>query len=252
LSVWVLAASAWALETARWGAATVRRMDLRDALRTTGAVRSFTDEPVSDETVSAVLDDARFAPSGGNRQGWRVAVLKDSAVRLHLGALMQGVWDEYAAIAATGVTPFAATTPKGYSLPAARSGPIGNSLISGIDTIPVVLAVAVDLGLVSMMDNTLGYRPAVTGGGSIYPFCWSIVLAARARGLGGVITTFLSHVEPDAAPLLGLPSDHALAATIFLGHPVKQPTKLTRRPVESFTTIDRFDGPTFGYEGEPT
>jgi hypothetical protein len=43
--------------------------------------------------------------------------------------------------------------------------------------------------------------------------------------------------------LLGLPADHALAATIFLGVPVHQNTKLTRRPVESFTTIDRFDGP---------
>jgi len=27
---------------------------------------------------------------------------------------------------------------------------------------------------------------------------------------------------------------------------VKQLTKLSRQPVESFTTIDRFDGPSFG------
>ncbi|MFT6813991.1 MAG: hypothetical protein ACJASK_002627, partial [Ilumatobacter sp.] len=42
--------------------------------------------------------------------------------------------------------------------------------------------------------------------------------------------------------LLGLPKDHALVATIFLGHPVKQPTRLNRQPVDSFATIDRFDG----------
>jgi hypothetical protein len=57
------------------------------------------------------------------------------------------------------------------------------------------------------------------------------------------MTTFLSRQEPEAAPLLALPDGHALVATIFLGHPEHQPTKLTRNPVESFATIDRFDGP---------
>ena len=50
-------------------------MDLREALRSTAAIRAFTDRPVSDETIAAILDDARFAPSGGNRQPWRIAVL---------------------------------------------------------------------------------------------------------------------------------------------------------------------------------
>ena len=53
------------------------RMDIQTAIRTNGAVRSFTDEDVADATVFDILDDARFAPSGGNRQGWRVAIVKD-------------------------------------------------------------------------------------------------------------------------------------------------------------------------------
>ena len=97
------------------------------------------------------------------------------------------------------------------------------------------------------MDKDLE-RPPITGGGSIYPFCWSILLAARARGLGGVMTTFLSRAEPAAGPALGLPPDHALAATIFLGYPVDQPTRLRRRGVAAFATIDRFDGPAFTRE----
>ena len=44
-------------------------------------MRSFTDRPVDDATVAAVLDTARFAPSGGNRQPWKVAVVKDPAIR---------------------------------------------------------------------------------------------------------------------------------------------------------------------------
>lgn len=46
-------------------------MDLLDTIRSTGAVRGFTDVPVSDATVADVLEAARFAPSGGNRQPWR-------------------------------------------------------------------------------------------------------------------------------------------------------------------------------------
>ena len=38
--------------------------------------RAFTDEPVDDAAVRQLLDDARFAPSGGNRQPWRVAVVE--------------------------------------------------------------------------------------------------------------------------------------------------------------------------------
>jgi nitroreductase len=205
-------------------------------------VRAFTDEPVDDATVAAVLDDARFAPSGGNRQGWRVAVVHDRAIRRTLGDAMQPVWDAYLAEAATGLTPFAASSnPGGYVLETTRAGTISNNLIAEIETIPVVLAVAVNLGLVSLMDGGLD-RPPITAGASIYPFCWSIVLAARSRGLGGVITTFLSRVEPDVADTVGLPPDHALAATVFLGHPVKQPTKLTRKAVTEFATVDRFDG----------
>ena len=120
-----------------------------------------------------------------------------------------------------------------------------NDLLTHIDSVPVVLAVAANLANVAMMDGILD-RPPMTGGASIYPFCWSLLLSARAHGLGGVMTTFLSRVEPAAAPVLGLPEHHAIVATIFLGVPVHQPTKLRRNPVESFATLDRFDGPTFG------
>ena len=42
----------------------------------TGAVREFTDEPVDDDVLARVLDTARFAPSGGNAQSWRVVVVQ--------------------------------------------------------------------------------------------------------------------------------------------------------------------------------
>jgi hypothetical protein len=56
------------------------------------------------------------------------------------------------------------------------------------------------------------------------------------------MTTLLSRAERQAAPLLELPQDHALAAVVFLGHPVQQPTKLSRRPVGEFASVDTFEG----------
>ena len=216
-------------------------MDLVSALRTTGAARRFAAEAVERATVAAILDDARFAPSGGNRQPWRVAVVEDRLVRQQLAALMRPVWDEYVAAAATGQTPFNAVT---FEPPATVAARQPNELLDHIEHIPVVLVVAADLRRIALMDGDLA-RPPITGGASVYPFCWSVLLAARERGLGGVMTTFLSRVEPAAIPFLGLPPAYALAATIFLGRPEHQPTHLRRDAVSSFTTVDRFDGDAF-------
>lgn len=219
-------------------------MDAREALRTTGSVRRFTDQAVDDATLREILDDARFAPSGGNRQGWRVVVVKDQQKRRELAQHMQLVWDEYCAINATGRTAFSVSDLMGPDRPQPPYPHVHNELVEQIESVPAVLVIGVDLRQLALMDKDLD-RVGIVGGASVYPFCWSALLAARERGLGGVLTTFLARHEPQAAPLLGMPETHAIVATLFLGYPEHQPTKLKRRPVESFTTIDRFDGPAF-------
>ena len=219
-------------------------ISLLAALRTTGAVRGFTTQSVHHDDLRLILDDARFAPSGGNRQPWRVAVVDDSLIRSELGRAMRPVWDEYVALSASGRTPFSVVAPGPSELTTPTTGNAPNDLLDNIVDVPVVLAVAADLSRIAMMDKDL-QRATMTGGASIYPFCWSILLSARTHGLGGVMTTFASRAENITGPLLGLPPDHALAAVIFLGYPVFQPTRLRREPVESFTTMDRFDGPLF-------
>jgi nitroreductase len=217
-------------------------MELRDALRSTGAVRRFTDAAVDDATVAEILDDARFAPSGGNRQPWRVAVVRDVSLRRRLADAMRPVWDEYLAAGASGQVPYNVVS---FDPPAEIEPGRPNPLLDSIADVPVVLVVAADLSLVAMMDAVLDRAP-IAGGASVYPFCWNLLLAARARGLGGVMTTFLSRVEPLVRADLALPRTYALAATIFLGAPEHQPTKLRRAPVDSFATRDRFDGSPFG------
>ena len=81
-------------------------LDLLTTLRSTGAVRDYTDEPVSDDVLARVLDTARFAPNGGNRQGWRVIVVKDPTKRAALRDLYLSGWYDYMALAAAGVTPW--------------------------------------------------------------------------------------------------------------------------------------------------
>src|ERR1039458_7949196 len=81
-------------------------MELTDALRTTGSVRAFLDESVSDEVLYAILDDARFAPSGGNRQAWHVIVVKDSLRRRALRDLYLDGWHDYIAHVLAGLVPF--------------------------------------------------------------------------------------------------------------------------------------------------
>lgn len=217
-------------------------MDLVEALRTNPAVRQFTDEPISDAELADLLDIARYAPSGGNRQPWRVAVIKDAALRRQLADLCGPVWSEYMANNADGRTPFAVTNPpKDYG----DLAPVPNPLLDDVESIPVVLIVAADLGSIAMMDSNQP-RSTLTGGASVYPFVHSLLLAARDRGLGGVMTTFLARAEQEARPLLGLPDTWAIASMVCLGHPVQRATKLTRRPVADFATVDRFDGAPFG------
>ena len=217
-------------------------MELVEALRTNPAVRSFTHEPVSDEVLTELLETARFAPSGGNRQPWHVAVIKDATLRRQLADLCSPVWSEYVAIGQTGVTPFSVIGEQQQldDYPAQA-----NPLLDAVESVPVVLVVAADLAQVAMMDKDLD-RAALTGGASVYPFVQAILLAARDRDLGGVMTTFLARAEPEASGLLGLPDTWAIASMVFLGHPAHRATKLKRKPVAEFTTIDRFDGAPFG------
>ena len=52
-------------------------MDLFEAIRTRRSIRSFTDEPVSQEDMDRMLEAAMCAPSANNRQLWHFVVIRD-------------------------------------------------------------------------------------------------------------------------------------------------------------------------------
>ncbi len=75
---------------------------------------------------------------------------------------------------------------------------------------------------------------------------WSLLLAARAEGLGGVMTTMAVRREDEVRALFDIPDTVAVAALVVLGRPVNAPRRLTRAPVASFTWVDRYMGAPFG------
>ena len=224
-------------------------MELREVMRTTGAVREFTPEPVPDAVLHDVLDAARFAPSGGNRQAWHVIVLRSPEVRRRVQELYALGWREYMAHVRAGLVPFAPGADGRWHGPAvdlaeARATPAPNPFADALDQVPVLLLVVADLQHLAVLDNGLD-RQSIVGGGSVYPFVHNVMLAARDAGLGGVMTTVLCRQEEAVRDLVGLPPAFGIAALEALGHPVKQVSKLRRAAVEEFTTVDRFDGPSF-------
>jgi nitroreductase len=225
-------------------------MDLVETLRSTGAVRAFEPEAVPDDVVARLLDTARFAPNGGNRQAWRVIDVRDPARRRGLRDCYLTGWYQYLAMGGAGLTPWAPVTDRAAEeaalagaqalADAAAAGPGG--FAEHLDEAPVLLVLLADLRRLAAVDRDLD-RYTLVGGASIYPFAWSILLAARAEGLAGVMTTMATWREDDVRRLLGIPDEFAVAGVLALGRPVHQPTRLRREPVPSFATVDRFDGP---------
>jgi nitroreductase len=225
-------------------------MDLERALRTTGAVREFEEREVPDDVLYGILDVARFAPSGGNRQAWRVIVIKDRTIRSRLRDLYLHGWYEYLAMGQAGLVPWAPVTDRDAEAGAvANAGELGAQaarrpagFAESFDRVPVLLILLADLRGLAAVDRDLD-RYTLVGGASIYPFGWSILLAAHDVGLGGVMTTMLVREEAAALDLLGVPEGWAIAGALVLGYPkTRRPTRLSRGGVETFTAVDRFDG----------
>ena len=90
-----------------------------------------------------------------------------------------------------------------------------------LDRVPVMLVLLADLHGLAAVDRDLD-RYTLVGGASIYPFVWSILLAAHGAGLGGVITTMMVRSEGEVRRLLGVPPDWAVVGTLLLGYPAEE------------------------------
>ncbi|MFL5863204.1 MAG: nitroreductase family protein [Solirubrobacteraceae bacterium] len=216
--------------------------ELYEVMRCAPSTRNFTDEPVRREALERVLDHARYAPSGGNRQGWRVIVITDPHIRRRMRELYQEPWDAYM-VKTGGRAALDAGEASGLSRGRLRMLRGADEYARRFDQVPVHLLLCVDVNALAITDEALD-RPSIVGGASIYPFLQNLLLGLRHEGLGAAFTTLLVPAEPQIRELLGIPAEVAVAGHIAIGHRADPwPKQLSRKPVSEFAYGDRYGRP---------
>lgn len=222
-------------------------MELYEAMRTNPSCRYFTDQPVESETLYRIFDHARFASSGGNRQGWRTIVIRDPEMKARLAELHARQWEVYVNHAREGVVGYQTSEDRkrmdSYN-PAQHRLNRTDDFTNSLAEVPVLLVCCVELWTLAVTDKDLD-RQSIVGGGSLYTFVQNVLLGCRNEGLGSALTTLLAAEEAEVVKLLDIPDDVAVGALVAVGWPVpeKQYTKLTRKPVEEIVFQERYGQP---------
>ena len=215
-------------------------MDLHEAMRCAPTTRRFSEEPVAGEALVRALDAARFAPSGGNRQGWRVIVVREPGTRAALRDLYLPHWRAYLEV--TGGARMLAQ-PEDFEPARVAMVRRANEYAERLAEVPVHLLVGVRLADLAVTDAGLA-RQSIVGGASVYPFAQNLLLALRAERLGAAMTTLLVPAEDEVRELVGMPAEVALAAHIGVGHRAEPwPGRLARHPVQEFAFAERWGAP---------
>ena len=205
-------------------------VELLEGLATTRAIRRYTAEPVTDEQLCQILFAATRAPSGSNRQAFRFIVLRDSEVAREAKRLIAAeaatFWE-----AKRQADGYDAGSGADDDSPKARMARSMQAYVDGFADVPVLI-----------LPCLIRYRaPNPTEGASIYPACQNLLLAARAIGLGGVLTGWHAAVEPELRALLGIPDGVLMAAAITIGHPAGGHGPVRRRPIAELVFEDQWD-----------
>ena len=206
-------------------------MELNDVLTSNATCRYYKTDPVSDDVLASVLDAARWAPSGGNRQPLSFVVVRERDTKQALQDLYLPIWNSYVEGINAGETRVGGL-PKIVS----DADYFANHLVD----IPIMLIVCANLADVHPTDTELK-RLSVVGGASIYPGVENLLLAARQAGLGAALTTLLCVTEPQVKALLDIPEHISTAAMVTLGWPERAfPTKLRRQPLDEIVFSEKY------------
>ena len=196
-------------------------MDLIPTLRTTGAVRRFTAEPVPDAAVYQLLDDARFAPSGGNRQPWKFVAVLDAERRAWVAERYRKAFHAYIAAAVE-----AAKAPD-FPEAGRRNQRAAIHLADHLHEAPVHLFVA---------GFTRRGEPQLQ---ALMPAVQNVLLACRAVGLGASLTTLHRSFGAECDRFLGLPEGCPSCALLPIGWPLGRCGRPPRRPIDECCYVDR-------------
>ena len=224
-------------------------MHVDEALKTRISIRAFADRPVSKAALEELLDVARWSPSGGNLQPWKVIVVtgdaKQAVTDLATGVLMSDP---------TGEADEAPVYPQPLWEPyRSRRYKIGEDMYAllGIprDDKPSRLAwvarnyqfFGAPVGLFFVIDRGMGRGQWA----HIGMFMQSLALAATARGLGTCMQESWAMVRKSLHKHFALPDDEMIYCGMALGHPDETAAvnklRSDREPVSAFATWHGFD-----------
>jgi nitroreductase len=178
-------------------------MDLKEAIFTRRAVRSYTNKAVGDEAIRALIDAAIQAPSAINQQPCAFCVVRDQELLARISR-----------------------EAKAYMV---NSTPIGlmshhfNEILNDADfdifyRAPVLILI-----------STKADIPWATEDAALA--AENLMLAARATGLGSCWIGFAQGWlgAPEGKAALNLPADYQPRAPIIVGHPKSAPAAVPRK-----------------------
>ncbi|MDA1258715.1 MAG: nitroreductase family protein [Chloroflexi bacterium] len=195
---------------------TADRLDisLGEAIFSLRAIRRIKPDPIPEGDIQTILDAARQAPNGANRQPWHFVVLQDANVRRRFGEIYRVAW-------------WAKRNDEGFFKPEDIPDhyKLAMALADNIGDVPVIILVCT---------TTPGGRE------SVIPATQNLLLAARALGIGGTITSLHANVDDDVKDLVGLPDGASVVYCVPLGYPQGNFGPVTRNPLSEVASIDRW------------
>lgn len=217
-------------------------MQLLDAMKKRQSTRAFLDREVPRETIHAILDAARWAPSGVNMQPWKVAVVQ--------GRTKQRLGEAIIAAREAGEeeNPDYRYYPEEWFEPyKGRRRETGMALYGALGIGRDDQRKRLDawynnyrffgapVGLLVFLDRRLGQGSWI----DIGIFIQNILLAAEDAGLATCPQASLGEFPDIAREILGIEQQWALACGISLGYPDPDAAvngyRTPREPVEHFT-----------------
>ncbi len=218
-------------------------MNITEAIHARISTRAYLDKPVSGETVTKILETARWSPSGTNTQPWKVAVVQGKTKQTITDAFLDQVKNgtkpnpDYDYYPAEWIDPFKS-----------RRFECGMALYKALEIGREDKEKRIEAGLANFrffgapvslfffIDKRMGKGSWVDMG----MFIQSVMLAAEDHGLGSCPQASTADFPNLVRKELDVSDDFALICGLSLGYPDKeQPVnqyRTSREEVESFTT----------------
>jgi F420 biosynthesis protein FbiB-like protein len=189
-------------------------MNTRDAISARRSIRRFSDAPVDHEDLVAILEAARQAPSGKNRQPWRLVVVQDDQRDEMLARMAAGI--EQARV---------------------RGDDRGSSpgTLRVMAQAPVTIFVLKPGGMPPWITRSVEQAfNDVVDIQSIGAAIQNLLLAATDLGLGSLWICDVFYAYDELMSWLG--EEGQLIAAVSIGHPEESPSARPRKPLDEIAT----------------